>query len=130
MAAGAGSCAIGTLASSSEAGNSERRRIFLGISRQPTTTVRARKTGTCTSAAGDQIVVRSGRIPVSCSRKWPGVAISSGALADRPNCHTDPAPARIACRNRKSTGRPLASACFAKWIAIIGPSARPSPQLM
>ena len=43
-------------------------------------------------AAGDQMVVLSGITPVVDSRKWPGVATSSGALADKPYCHTEPAP--------------------------------------
>ena len=117
------------MASSSDAGNSESRRGFLGINRYPTTIVATRKTGTCTSVAGAQIVVASRSVPISSARKCPGVATRSGALADSPNCQIEWAPARIAWRNRKSTGSPLSSACRAKWMAIIGPSATPRPQL-
>jgi hypothetical protein len=69
---------------------------------------------TRTIAAGDQIVVESGMTPVVFSRKWPGVAIKSGALAEKPNCQTDPAPASVARRKRKSIAIPLRSASRAQ----------------
>ncbi len=79
-------------------------------------------------AAGDQIVVLSGMIPVVFSRKCPGVAINSGALPENPNCQIEPAPASVANKNKKSIGMPLRSACLAKWIAITGDSAIERPQ--
>jgi len=75
------------------------------------------------------MVVVSGMIPVVFSRKCPGVAISSGALPEKPNCQIDPAPASVASRNRKSIGIPLRSDSLAKWIAMTGDSAIDSPQL-
>ena len=59
---------------------------------------------TMSTAGSDQMVERRLITPTVASRKWPGVAISSGALDDRPNCHTAPAADTAARRNGKSTG--------------------------
>ena len=67
-----------------------------------------------TKVAGAQIVVDSGIRPVCFSRKWPGVFIRSGALAESPNCQIDPAADVVASRNGKSTSIPFFSASRAK----------------
>ena len=83
---------------------------------------------TISSAGADQMVVRRSITPTVSCRKWPGVAIRSGALAERPNCQTDWAAAIVASRNGKSTGMPFFSAAALKWIAMSGASATPRPQ--
>ena len=65
-------------------------------------------------AAGDQMVVDSGMTPTVFSRKWPGVATSSGALAENPNCQTAFAAQITASKKRKSILTPLRSASRAK----------------
>ena len=67
-----------------------------------------------TTVTGAQIVVDSGSRPICFSRKWPGVFIRSGALAESPNCQIDPAAAVVASRNGKSTAIPFFSASRAK----------------
>ena len=94
----------------------------------PTATTATMNDGTRISAAGDQIVVVSGITPACCSRKLPGVAISSGALPDRPNCQIAPAPASTDISQRKSILMPLRSAWVAKWMAMTGASAIDRPQ--
>ena len=94
----------------------------------PTATTATMNDGTRISAAGDQIVVASGITPACCSRKLPGVAISSGALPDRPNCQIAPAPASTDISQRKSILMPLRSAWVAKWMAMTGASAIDRPQ--
>jgi hypothetical protein len=81
---------------------------------QPTIIVAIVNVTTRMMAAGDQIVVHSGITPVVFSRKCPGVAMSSGALPENPNCQIDPAPASVASRKRKSTGVSLRSDSRAK----------------
>ena len=41
---------------------------------------------------GLKIVAVTGMIPIVDSRKWPGVATSSGAEAESPACHVAPIP--------------------------------------
>ena len=86
----------------------------VGINTHPTSMVAAVNPTTSPIAAGDQMVEVSGMSPVVGSRKCPGVAINSGALAENPNCQIEPAPARVASRKRKSMAIPLRSASRAK----------------
>ena len=81
-----------------------------------------------TKVAGAQIVVDSGIRPVCFSRKWPGVFIRSGALAESPNCQIAWAENVVASRKGRSTSIPFFSASRAKEIATSGPSAMASPQ--
>ena len=90
---------------------------------QPTNTQMIGNVTTSAMVAGAQSVVLSGMTPVVFSRKCPGVAMSSGALPEKPNCQIAPAPARQARRNRKSMGMPFFSASLAKWIPMIGDNA-------
>ena len=94
--------------------NSEIGRIFFGMNTTPQMMQAVVKVTTRTMAAGDQMVVLSGMMPVVFSRKCPGVAINSGALPDSPNCQIAPTPASVERRKRKSTGSRLRSASFAK----------------
>ena len=66
------------------------------------------------TVVGAQMVVESGMRPVCFSRKCPGVFIRSGALAESPNCQTDPAAVVVASRKGKSTTMPFFSASRAK----------------
>ena len=68
-------------------------------------------------AGADQMVERRSITPTVLSRKLPCVAMSSGALDDRPNCHTAWDAYNVARRNGKSTDA-LSSAAAAKWMAI------------
>jgi len=110
----ASSEALAVSSSLLDSGNSEIGRTFFGMNRQPATITARVKVMTRMIEAGDQIVEPSVMIPVLCWRKWPGVAMSSGALAERPNCQTAPAPASVANINRKSTPMPLRSASLQK----------------
>ena len=71
-------------------------------------------TGMGTASYGAQIVVDSGIRPVRVSRKWPGVFIRRGALAESPNCQIEAAAAVVASRNGKSMTIPFFSASRAK----------------
>ena len=95
-------------------GNSDTGRTFLGMNTMPATITAMVNVITSTIAAGDQMVVRSGMTPACCSRKLPGVAISSGALPEKPNCQIAPAPASVDIRKRKSMAMPFFSASRAK----------------
>jgi hypothetical protein len=53
--------------------------------------------------AGAQMVVLRGITPVVFSRKWPGVAINSGALDESPNCQQAFAAHNKARKNLKSS---------------------------
>ena len=68
-------------------------------------------------------------MPVVCSRKWPGVAISSGALPENPNCQMDPGTGQRREQEQEIDGNPLLSASREKWMPIIGDSAIDRPQL-
>lgn len=72
------------------------------------------KTTSWMMAAGDQMVVERGTMPIVLSRKWPWVATSSGALAERPYCQSAEAAVVMASRNGKSMAISWRSASAAK----------------
>src|SRR5262245_35699378 len=79
-------------------------------------------------AAGDQIVVASGMMPVTFWRKCPLVAERRGPVEENPNCHSACAAKVKARKNGKSIGIFLRSASVATWMAMMGLRAYPSPQ--
>src|SRR5215831_9195869 len=79
-------------------------------------------------AAGDQIVVERGMIPMTFCRKCPWLATNRGALDDSPYCHRACEAYVTPRRNGKSIAISRRSASAAKNMATIGPRAYPSPQ--
>src|SRR5262249_8558300 len=111
-----------------DSGNWEIGRNALGISLQLATMPTIAYKSSWMIAAGDQIVAESGISPMTFCRKCPCVATKSGPLDDNPNCHSAWAPDVTASKNGKSIGSLRRSASVEKKIAMMGPSAYPSPQ--